>query len=944
MGRKVFFIGFFLFSIILAHHAIAQKKQERQVRRLETEAEQLYNSSLWNEALEVYLLLDSMAPENPEYQFRLGIIYYHSIDKARSLNYFLSSIKNGKADPNLDFYLGRAYHFNLSFDLAIQYYRRALQVPDSVAHLKKSQRLEIEKHIQDCRLAAKYIQDPLITPIRNIGNTVNSIYPEYVPLVSADESKMIFTSRRPNTTGRSVDARGLFREDIYIVYKNSNGDWGKPDNDLRFNTSEHDACVGLSLDGNHLILYRSDNGGDLYISEYDGNDWLEPHPLTGINTANWESSACFSADGRFLYFTSDKPGGYGGSDIYRARVMDTGTFSDIENLGPVINTAYDEDAPQIHSDNKTLFFSSKGHQGLGGYDIYSSIYNEDTGQWEQPRNIGYPINTPDDDIYFTLLSNGTKGFFSSYRNDSFGEKDIYMITRPQSVPTKFLMKFKLYDPYFNRPIHAKITITNTETQDILVLNPTDTIQGKYAIPLDFEKRYKLGIEAEGYQFKEKDLRIDYRADIFEYVMNVLPRRDEVITLMDSVAFVEAMKSNREGKEEQDMVAKSIRRSQLYDNAREEEVLTEPSDESSASQEEAATVTGAAAVTVTPSGGQPDLTSGEEENFPAQEASVSHKDLKNRTVGASITDNQSDESPVRSTLSHSITKAIGETLALLAVDNWIKDLMKNESEVILLTRKDRRDKVMVPIINFSFNSYALKEEYQEQLSDLAGFMERNQQLHLIINGHTDSIGTGDYNQRLSKQRAESVKELLVKYNVPEENIHATGLSEYYPILSNKTALGRRINRRVSLDFIDIYNEKYTQYPYDSILHETDIAIFPDKNKQAQLVIWEKLPVAVHFAINEAWKITEYSSLKLEALVQYIQKIPHTLVMGGFVEGREEIGLSRERESTVWNYLKALGLPEDRMMIMDPALLSNIYDVRKLPDGIERRRVQFFLIRD
>jgi len=543
ISRVGCFLVLFL-TLLFSTTLNAQKKKERQVHRLETDASQLYDSQFYGEALDAYLLLDSLSPDNPEYQFRLGMIYYHSIDKAKSLNYFLSAIRNGKTDPNLDFYLARAYHFNLDFDSAVHYYQIALNAPDSFNKFDKKERLEIEKYIQDCQLAQQYINEPVITPIVNIGAPINSPYPEYVPLVNASEDMIIFTSRRPNTTGKSVDNSGMYMEDVYISRKNRDGTWSEPDNKLKFNTPGHDACVGLSPDGSKIILYKSDNGGDLYISEINNGEWSTPKPMSDINTSHWESSASFTVDEKYIYFTSDKPGGYGGSDIYRATLMENGKYGNIENLGDVINTPFDEDAPQIHTDGKTLFFSSRGHTGLGGYDIYSSVYLEEIQSWTEPRNIGYPINTPDDDIYFTLLSNGTKGFFASYRSDSYGEKDIYMITRPGSVATKFIMKFNLYDSMINEPIEAKIKITNIQTGESIQLEPSELSNGRYHTPLDFETNYKLGIDASGYRFKEKNLLIPYRADIFEYVMNINPNKDEIISLVDSTAFLDAVQKQR----------------------------------------------------------------------------------------------------------------------------------------------------------------------------------------------------------------------------------------------------------------------------------------------------------------------------------------------------------------------------------------------------------------
>jgi len=906
---------FLLACMFLSFPSFSQKKMEKQIKRLETEAGQLYDSKLWSEALDLYLVLDSIRPNNEEYQFRLGVIYYNSIDKAKCLSYFLEAIKNGKSDPNIDFYLARAYHFNLEFNKAIQYYEKALKTEDPDLGMSKAQQLEIKKHIEDCKLAAQFTRDPLLTPIINLGEPINSPFPEYVPLITANEDMMIFTSRRPNTTGKSVDQHGLYMEDIYVSYRNENGEWSEPDNDLKFNSKEHDACVGLSPDGEKLILYRSDNGGDLYISDFDGKKWGEPVPVTEVNTAHWESSACFSADGKYLYFTSDKPGGFGGSDIYRAEIDENGKYRNIINLGSNINTEYDEDAPQIHSDGKTLFFSSKGHKGLGGYDIYSSVYDEDNGTWEIPRNIGYPINTPDDDIYFSLLSTGSKGFFTSYRNDSFGEKDIYMITRPGSVPTKFLMKIKLIDPLSGNDIDARITITNTKTGEKQLLDEEDNYQGKYVVPLDFETTYLFGIDAAGYKFKEKKIDINYRADIFEYVMNIVPNREEIITLVDSMEYANAIKktmieeqiyeedegirieSQNEGSESNDSVS-----AQKYPLEAMESPEERPSQKS---------------LRVTTSGGD-------------QSTSVNTgSDINTRLYGAGIT---------RDILLQSV-KIAGD-------DSWIKEIMNKENHVIFLTRIDNQNKVVIPVVNFKFDDYSVNREYYEYLKEMAAFFIDNLSTRILIAGHTDWIGSGEYNLQLSVRRAKSVRDHLVEYGMPGDRLSIHGFGEEFPLLSNETAFGRKVNRRASMMLVDIKDPRYEDILYRDLLQLFGIELAIDKTYTSPLVVWEKLPLSIHFPENVDDYITDYSRGKLRDLSKYLKNTPYTLVMTGFEDERERNAgneMGRQRAWLAYKYLQSLDIPDSRMIIIDKKDMESFFDVSNLSDGILQRKVQFFLVK-
>jgi outer membrane protein OmpA-like peptidoglycan-associated protein len=908
MISRVGFFSVLLFALLFSTTSNAQKKRERQIARLETDADQLYESKFYGEALDAYLLLDSLSPNNSEYQFRIGLIYYHSIDKDKSLNFFLDAIQNGKVDPDLDFYLARAYHFNLKFDSAVHYYNIALNAPDSYNRFNKKERTEIEKYIQDCQLAEQYVNEPVITPIENVGAPVNSPFPEYVPLVNANEDMIIFTSRRPDTKGRSVDNTGLFMEDVYISRKNLDGSWSDPTNDLKFNTPDHDACVGLSPDGAKLILYRSVNGGDLYISKIQNDKWSDAEPISGINTPHWESSASLTPDERYLYFTSDKPGGYGGSDIYRAILMDNGKYGDIENLGDVINTPYDEDAPQIHSDGKTLFFSSKGHRGLGGYDIYSSVYLEEIQSWTEPRNIGYPINTPDDDIYFTLLSTGTKGFFTSYRNDSYGEKDIYMITRPGSVSTMFVMKFNLFDPFINEPIIASIKITDVKTGESQLLESSELSDGKYNTPLEFEKNYKLGIDAAGYRFKEKNILIPNRADIFEYVMDIVPNEDEVINIVDSTAFIEAIEREKDKNRSAGMT--------LYnDMASKDE---EPRDE--------------------------DLTENIRTNGRRRPTGPANRIEDPNTTGV-----QDDNrfSSLNETGDYNFLERLIASMASSTDDEKIRRIMQREEGIIFLTRLDTHGKVILPIINFAFDKYDLMPNYRSSLDELADFLDEMKNIKIFITGHTDYIGTEAYNQKLSNLRAGIVKYYLSIKGIESDRLHSKGYGETIPVWNNRSVLGRFLNRRVNMFFVDVFDIRYTENEYRQLIYENRIELAPKPGFLSNLIVWEKLPVSAHFAVNHTVPLTQYSTDKINILVDYLKKTPLKLVIVGFEDNAVEdisLNLSERRAQAVLDYLYGRGIPKDKMLIMDKKYLNGVYDVMHLEPGITRRRVQFFIVRD
>ena len=506
-----------------------------QVKKLDRIANNYFKVEEFSSALPLYLQLDSLEPENVLYQYRTGICYYNSHYKNRSLAYFEKARSMKMEDPELDIYLARAYHYGHKFDDAIQYYQKfKTKKIDTIAIAEREDDTEdmreihfaekhIDRYIQMCRTGKELMEDSLYLVIENIGHPINTMYPDYVPVVSADESVLIFTSRRNTTTGGNVDITdNHFYEDVYISHKDSiTGRWGNPLNmGNHINSPLHDACIGLSPDGQKLFIYRSNSArnssGDIYISRLEGVNWSVPVLMDKkVNSPGWEPSATISADEKTIYFTSDRPGGYGGTDIYMIKLLGDTLWSEPENMGPTVNTQFNEDAPYIHPDNVTLFFSSKGHRNIGGYDIFTTVFDVNKGQWSNPENAGYPINTADDDIYFIWSADGTKGYFSSWRNDTYGEKDIYIIHRPEGKSNLLVVKGKVFDNETKKPLSSSITIYDKETGVIVGKYNSNSMNGRYVLTLPHGGNYSVTIETDGYLKYTEDVKVPKKNPFFE---------------------------------------------------------------------------------------------------------------------------------------------------------------------------------------------------------------------------------------------------------------------------------------------------------------------------------------------------------------------------------------------------------------------------------------------
>ncbi len=410
-------------------------------------------------------------------------------------------------------------------------------VERALAQLKPSDPMyaKLQITLQQLKNAEKYIAEPLKVEIRNLGPQINSPYPDFAPVISADESVLYFTSRRPGSTGNKIAPDGLYFEDIYVS-ENQQGQWTPARNvGAPLNTTSHDACIALSADGQTLFIFNSDNGGDIFQSRLKGTRWLPPKNLgSPINTKYWEPSVCLSADERTLFFVSDRPGGMGGRDIYMCRRLPNGKWSAPINLGPPINTPYDEDGPFFHPDGKTLFFSSNGPNSMGGFDIFRSELKPDS-TWSTPINLGYPINTPGDDIYFVLSASGLHGYYASEREDSYGEKDIYLIdfstlqvaskppqeskeeeitisSEPSAAPifrpNLTLVTGIVYDNETRAPLEATLIIIDNVRSETLAVLTSNAATGKYLISLPAGKNYGIAVTAPGYAFHSENFIVE----------------------------------------------------------------------------------------------------------------------------------------------------------------------------------------------------------------------------------------------------------------------------------------------------------------------------------------------------------------------------------------------------------------------------------------------------
>jgi len=606
------------------------------------DANDYFDDAEYYQALENYLKAYIILPNNAKINYKIGVCYLKTDDKSKAIDYLNNSFRiNKKLTNNIYFNLGEAYQYNLDFDKSIKNFNLYKENSRNIKKIALS-----NKHIKECILAKSMIKAPIKGKITAISE-INTRFAEYSPMVNTDETMMIFTSRRSNTTGKAKDYfDNKYYEDIYISEKN-NGTWSEPKPlTTKVNTKKHDSNVGLSTDGKTLFIYRSNKrNGDIYKSTLVNGDWTKPKALPKpINSKNTESSVCLSKDEKTIYFVSDRKNSIGGKDIFYCILQDNGKWSNAVNIGENINTKFDEDAIFLSPDEKTLYFSSKGHNTMGGYDIFKSTKNN-KGEWNTPENVGYPINSVYDDIFFVLSADAKKGYFTTTNKNGSNDKDIFVI----DFSTEEVKKQKDILAFLNGIItdsqsqiikDAQIIIKDKETNEVIQDINSDDNNGEYSVYLPMKKHFIIDIKKNGYLLFTKE-----------------------ISMTDSVT-----------------------------------------------------------------------------NFNAE--------LK---IG------------------------IPDTVATSPI----------------ITQK----------LYFDFDKYILKKESENEAVRIYEMLKKHQNLIVEIAGNTDSIGSFEYNKKLSEKRAKYIVNKLVKLGISSERLHNTGYSFTKPIADNIEEEGRAKNRRVYVKVID-----------------------------------------------------------------------------------------------------------------------------------------------
>ena len=440
----------------------------------------------------------------------------------------------GDPEPMLYYIAGnegaKCGEYEYALNTLQRFLQTGLQYPDVLP--------DAQKTIANCKFAIEAMKNPMRYELVNLGLNINSEWDEYLAAITADDEQIVFTVKHPRDKG-TVCAFCLNEEDLYASRK-SMGEW-LPREALTapVKSGYNEGAQCLSPDGKYLLYTMCDadfgmGSCDLYWAKRIGDRWSRPRNFGApVNSSAWESQPSMAADGMTVYFASSRPGGFGGMDIWKTTMTAEGEFSIPENLGPSINTLGDDAAPFIHSDGRTLYFASNGRVGMGGYDLYYSTLQTD-GSWSEPVNMGYPINSPADEINIFINASGTEAFIASDKDGGFGGLDLYRFVLDDQLRPNPVTYIKGYvrDAFTGDPLAARIEMIDLNTKQLLTSTTSDPQTGSYLACVHTGGNILLNVSHPDYPFYSENFQLAKTyTELSPYLKDILLQPTDVGTVV-----------------------------------------------------------------------------------------------------------------------------------------------------------------------------------------------------------------------------------------------------------------------------------------------------------------------------------------------------------------------------------------------------------------------------
>lgn len=804
---KVFLQVFVLFAItsqVFSQNS-TDKKYEKQ---LYSAANEYMYEENYKEAQETYLNLIQVAPNNDLYLIETGLSYFFApSNRENSLKYFELAKQNSRPDTLIElyYYLGRSYQLNSEFTKAITNYEKfKTYLKDNKTG--KEMKEEVDSYIRMCQhgqyhlnlyaqnpvenadkpiqdLTKYFINDSNYVAIENLGAKINSPFSDYTPITLNNNNYLAFTSRRNKIDGESTQLfDGQYFEKIYVS-RFADGEWKQPvevnfssafGQSLSNPANDHNAIVYINQEEKIILTYSQNKLS--YINRV-GDKWSKPVLFDeNINVSDGlVSSAAISNDGKSLYVVCERKDGYGGRDIYFSEKQEDGSWSELKNLGATINTEKDEETPYISQDNKKLYFASQGHSSMGGYDIFVSEKDENN-EWKTPTNLGVPINSPADEIYYFPRDNGKTALYSSSRPGGYGDIDLYTISKGVEKPKVKIPDVALAD---NQTNTSETSEPEKElAENIEVKTESEVMEDEVAVTdsqtenVNASKEIADNIETEVIEDKpvidEKESLKSKEQDV-EIVTTEKPKTvAETKETTTKTATKPTIKSIP-----QDILANldfGFNASQLSDESKKQ--LQQLANELKANPNVVLTVNGHADYLGT--------------NEVNQEVS------KQRAL------------MVYNYLIEQGTQPNNLRLNYFGEEQPLVDAQKPDGTDIPENRaKNRRVEFetkefkLYRFVLYGFDSYALDATANNTLNDVVAYLKTNPNAKAQLNGYTDKSGNVEYNKYLSGKRVNAVFTYLTKAGVPESQLEKNAFGIENPAIPDGVGVSQKYNRRVEI---------------------------------------------------------------------------------------------------------------------------------------------------
>ncbi|MDO9185900.1 MAG: OmpA family protein [Bacteroidia bacterium] len=602
--------------------------------------------------------------------------------------------------------------------------------------------------------------------ITNLGLTVNTPYDEFSPIISSDGLVLIFTSTRP-ILKEDIAKKNQGFENVYISYYNDMT-WKWSEAKMLGETinqpGRNNSPIALSNDGQRMLLYRGDPDGNIYESVLNGEQWSEPVKLPEpINSSKHESTASISPDGRTIYFVSNRKGGQGKLDIWLSHQDNTGTWGKAENLGATINTDDNEEGVFIHPDGKTLYFSSMGHNSSGGFDIFKSIF--ENGSWSTPVTLGNSINTPEDDLFFTLTADGKTGYYSTAYLGNVGSKE-GTISKEKTAATDSLVRTILdaqilIEEQIKRVQNAKLVITDLKQEKAQqVIRETQVQLAQMAIEVQ---------------------KVIKEAQALLVVKEVLVNMGAAGASSDTISITSTGRNN---------IAAAPIAATMREGGYGKKDIYEISFKNKKTESNLTLFKGVVMdfETLDPIGTDIEISDNDKNEIIAniQSNSVTGKYLISLPAGKN----------------YGITiKKKGYLFFSENFDIPVSEAFKEINKNIQLQKFNVGNTITLKNVFYDQGKATLKPESLSEINQLVNLMNLNINIKIEVASYTDSEGSASSNLTLSQARSQSVLDFLFSAGISKEQVVAKGYGESDPIASNDTEEGRKLNRRTEIKILE-----------------------------------------------------------------------------------------------------------------------------------------------